>query len=262
MYWFHVSHHFSRLCIASSSSRYQKALAYLGFIHDDFSFPLWMNKKNKILETDGQRKKNGVRLTSGQILISGRCWLPVASYRLPEMIHQHWLMVIRQRSNSLLPSFIQNGSPSFICKNKIYILKPIEGHGLWDGKRSVWAITETIFIWREKLLCATIRVSHLKISGNMLMLLLHKWVLPMVFIESYGIGEVPWMAGNLCVYGKTKRTNETFTYRMKGMQEVIKKQDRRNGIGICFWGLSGGGVVWVAHRLHGFTPNFFIFDLY
>ena len=35
----------------------------------------------------------------------------------------------------LRPSeFIDNWLSFFHCKNKIYILNPIEGHGLWDGK--------------------------------------------------------------------------------------------------------------------------------
>lgn len=126
----------------------------------------------------------------------------------------------------LRPSeFIDNWLSFFHCKNKIYILNPIEGHGLWDGKEVFGHLPkQSSYEGKIAVLTrASIRISRLQNFWKHVDAVAVQMKNADGFIESYGIGEIPWIKQATFSVWESKAQMKAFAYRMKEHAEVIKK---------------------------------------
>ena len=153
------------------------------------------------------------------VLVTG-CQIPVTGNDSSTLVDGN-----PSAANSLLPRFIQKWLSLFHCKNKIYILKPIEGHGLWDGKEVFGQLPkQSLYEGKIAVLTrATIRVSRLKNFWKHVDAVAAQMSTANGFIESYGIGEVPWIKQATFSVWESKEQMKAFAYRMKEHAEVIKK---------------------------------------
>jgi hypothetical protein len=196
--------------------RYPKLLSWAGFLSMAyFRLPLLFNKRISFYKLMG-------------------CGRNGTFDKVPDL--QQWaiLAVSSENQNSsqnclnetdIYGKFINRWWKLFRCTKWTIVLKPIEGHGNWDGKEAFGALPRSseydgpIAVLTR----ATIRPGKLK----------HFWrhvdgvakVMTSVdgFITSIGIGEVPWIKQATFSVWKNKESLKTFAYKMKEHVEVVKK---------------------------------------
>jgi hypothetical protein len=129
-----------------------------------------------------------------------------------------------QNENSVSP-FISHWLKIFQCEIYSLRLKPVEGHGDWDGMKpfGVLPVKSDFNGSLAVLTRATIRLSKLKYFW--------KHVAPVAaimktskgFLMSVGIGEVPWIKQATFSVWENKESMKSFAYQMRQHTEVIKK---------------------------------------
>ena len=113
----------------------------------------------------------------------------------------------------------------FKCEIKTYLLEPLEGHGSWDHKKPFG----DVFIPQlhegpiAVLTRATIKLSKLKYFWAHVAPVAARMTEAKGFIQSYGIGEVPWIKQATFSIWESKEHMKAFAYGMKEHVEVIKK---------------------------------------
>jgi heme-degrading monooxygenase HmoA len=113
----------------------------------------------------------------------------------------------------------------FKCQTITYMLQPMEGHGLWDGKQPFGELPhKTDFNGTVAVLTrATIRFNRLKQFWANVNSVAVKMAGAGGFITSYGIGEVPFVKQATFSIWESKDDMKKFAYQMPEHQEVIKK---------------------------------------
>ncbi len=130
----------------------------------------------------------------------------------------------------LYGSFIAGWFRFFKCSVHTYLLQPVEGHGLWDGKNPFGSFTKTIAAQEQTavLTRATIRLNKLKYFWQNVAPVAAKMNTAKGFITSYGVGEIPWIKQATFSVWQTKDDMKAFAYGMKEHAEVIKKTRKQD----------------------------------
>ena len=117
------------------------------------------------------------------------------------------------------------------CKNQtIYLLKPIEGHGLWDKKKVFGDLPATTDYEGEiaVLTRATIRLNKLQYFWKNVAPIASQMATAEGFITSYGVGEIPWVKQATFSVWESKAMMKKFAYRMPKHKAVIQITRKQN----------------------------------
>ena len=127
-------------------------------------------------------------------------------------------------------SFIQKYWKLFRCTATTFILEPIEGHGLWDGKEVFGTLPKQTAYEGEiaVLTRATIRLKKLKNFWSNVNAVASQMAGAEGFITSYGIGEVPLIKQATFSIWQSKEHMKNFAYKMKDHADVIRKTHKEN----------------------------------
>ncbi|MEN8704414.1 MAG: spheroidene monooxygenase [Polaribacter sp.] len=112
------------------------------------------------------------------------------------------------------------------CKTQnIYMLKPIEGHGLWDKKKVFGDLPPNTDYEGEiaVLTRATIRLNKLQYFWKNVAPIALQMSTAEGFVTSYGVGEIPWVKQATFSVWESKEMMKKFAYRMPKHKEVIQK---------------------------------------
>ncbi|MBP6432143.1 MAG: spheroidene monooxygenase [Ferruginibacter sp.] len=150
---------------------------------------------------------------------------------------QQWAIVIKNEelilnnaSNStvlkeIYGNFIGSWLAFFRANAITYLLQPIEGYGLWDGKK-VFGDLPLKSDYEGKIVIltrATIRLNKLSSFWKNVDGVASQMATAKGFITSYGIGEIPWIKQATVSIWESKEDMRNFAYKMHQHAEVIKK---------------------------------------
>jgi hypothetical protein len=186
--------------------RYPKYFGVFGFFSMMFfRLPLMLDKKIKFWKLMGSGK-NG-------------------TFDIKPDLNQWALLYTIAESSTYIPSFIKKYFRFFKCDVKQIIMQPVEGHGLWNGKKVFGELSkqnnyEGI---AAVLTRATIRINRLKNFWKNVNAVSDKMQTAPGFIISYGIGEIPWIKQATFSVWQNKESMKAFAYNMQQHVEVIKK---------------------------------------
>lgn len=122
-------------------------------------------------------------------------------------------------------SFIKKWYRLFGCEIFTMLLRPLESHGTWDGKKVFGSLpskseyTGAIAVLTR----ATIRVNKLKYFWQHVAPVAQKMNGAKGFLYSAGIGELPWIKQATFSVWQRKEDMIAFAYGMKEHAEVIQK---------------------------------------
>ncbi len=181
-----------------------------------FRLPLVLDKKISFWKLLGCGK-NG----TFDIHPDWRQWgLLVVSEQLPAGLHES----IKQKAFLHQP-FITAWWKFFRCEQFSLLLKPIEGHGTWDGKEVFGPLAKqtghegiTAVLTR-----ATIRLNKLRNFWKNVDSVAVQMNAAEGFITSFGIGEMPWIKQATFSVWQSKSDMKDFAYKMQQHAEVIRK---------------------------------------
>ncbi len=127
--------------------------------------------------------------------------------------------------HKLYGNFIARWLRFFGCETWTVILTPIEGHGLWDGKKVFGELPpKSTYEGPIAILTrATIRISKLQSFWKHVAGVASKMDGSKGFITSIGIGEIPWVKQATFSIWESKEDMKNFAYQMKEHKEVIVK---------------------------------------
>ncbi len=139
--------------------------------------------------------------------------------------NQWALLYTTHESSTHIPSFIKNYFKIFKCDLKQFIMQPLEGHGLWDGKKIFGELPkQNNYDGPVAVLTrATIRTNRLKNFWQNVKAVADKMKTSQGFILSYGIGEIPWIKQATFSVWQNKESMKAFAYNMQQHTAVIKK---------------------------------------
>ncbi len=106
-----------------------------------------------------------------------------------------------------------------------YFLQPIEGHGLWNGKKVFGELPrKTDYEGRIAIMTrATIRLLKLKQFWENVPAVATSMVAAPGFETSYGVGEIPWVKQATFSIWESRAQMVTFAYKQQAHRDVIKK---------------------------------------
>jgi len=192
-------------------TRYPKYLGLFGFLSMlFFRLPLWFNKKIKFWKSRGASK-------TGRFIIH------------PALGHGAALFTSDEQA-TLIPTFINAYWKFFRCDVKHFIMQPIAGHGLWDGKQVFYSLSEsstagepvavltraTIYLNRVKNFWKNVPGITQKINGADGLIL------------SYGIGELPLLKQATFSVWEDESSMKSFAYKTQEHADVIRKTRSEN----------------------------------
>ena len=195
--------------------RYPKKYAYFALLAMAIHrFPLWFNKKISFFKLMGCGK-NGTFDKNPD----WQQWGILTVNQLPEeTINSNQEKMIAE----LYGSFISRWFNFFNCETWTIYLKPIEGHGSWDGTNPFGKIEKAI------LTRATIRLTKLNAFWKNVNGVAQQMAGAEGLITSIGIGEVPFIKQATFSIWESKESMKKFAYQMHQHQEVIKKTRKEN----------------------------------
>lgn len=153
---------------------------------------------------------------------------------------QQWAVITLQPSAStynskdkiisdLYGSFIKKWFTIFHCETCSIFLKPVEGHGTWDGKKIFGDLCgDSPQGLIAVLTRATIRLNRLKEFWQNVPAISAQTTSAKGLLYSIGIGEVPLVKQATFSIWKSKDDMKEFAYRMKEHTDVIKKTRERD----------------------------------
>jgi hypothetical protein len=127
--------------------------------------------------------------------------------------------------NKFYGNFINKWIKLFNCSSTTYLLQPIEGHGLWDGKKVFGNLPpKTDYEGQIAVLTrATIKLSKLNAFWKNVGGVAVQMSGANGFVTSYGIGEIPWIKQATFSIWQSKAAMKDFAYKMQEHKEVIVK---------------------------------------
>ena len=188
-------------------------------------FPLWINRKivfYKLMGSgmNGSFDKHPDWQQWAIFSISKKSFKNFEFKNFPEQVlHQ-----------KLFGTFIRKWFHFFNCQTITYILNPIEGHGLWDGKTLFDDLpVKTDYEGRIAVLTrATIRLSKLNQFWRNVDGVAAQMADAEGFIASYGIGEIPFIKQATFSIWENKAAMKNFAYQLKAHKDVIQKTRKEN----------------------------------
>ena len=192
-------------------TRYQKWLGIFGFFSMMiFRLPLLLDRKIIFWKLMGSGK-NG-------------------TFDKRPDFNQWALLFTMPEPSNYIPAFIKFYFNFFGCDVKQFLLQPIEGRGLWDGKKVFGDLSKqpehsgAIAVLTR----ATIRLNRLKNFWRNVDAVAGKTSSADGFILSYGIGEMPWIKQATFSVWQNKESMKAFAYSMLQHADVIKKTRKEN----------------------------------
>ena len=182
-----------------------------------FRIPLWLNKKICFWKLMGSGRNGTFDKTPDWqqwgILVNVALEDTVPSIGDPEF------------HSKLYGRFIAGWFSYFGCETWTVLLLPIEGHGLWDGKKVFGELPKyTDFEGRIAVLTrATIRLNRLTNFWRNVEGVASQMAGAKGFIGSLGIGEIPFIKQATFSIWESKEDMKNFAYQMKSHTEVIRK---------------------------------------
>ena len=143
--------------------------------------------------------------------------------KTPDLRQWALLMVTDQPGSA--PSFFDTWWKWFHCEKWELVMKPIEGHGKWDGKACFGELPRSgdyegpIGILTR----ATIRIHKMGRFWQHVDQVAQQMATADGFITSLGIGEIPWIKQATFSVWESKEQMRNFAYRMHQHADVIKK---------------------------------------
>lgn len=127
-------------------------------------------------------------------------------------------------------TFISNWLKLFQRKSVTYVLEPLEGHGFWDKKEPFGKLPpKSDYDGKIAVLTrATIRLSKLRSFWQNVGPVSASMDQAEGLINSYGIGEVPWIKQATFSIWENKEAIKNFAYRMQLHKDVIAKTRQQN----------------------------------
>jgi heme-degrading monooxygenase HmoA len=118
----------------------------------------------------------------------------------------------------------------FKCETLTYLMVPVEGHGLWDGKKAFGDLPyKSDYDGRIAVLTrASIRASQQKRFWSYVETVSNRMMQSPGFIKSYGIGEVPYLKQATFSIWENKESLKAFAYQSPEHTEVIEKTRKEN----------------------------------
>lgn len=140
---------------------------------------------------------------------------------------QWGLLEVRSSSDpkTQTPDFIRLWWKFFHCEICLFVLQPIEGHGTWDGKNCFGELPrQTEYEGMIAVLTrATIRLGKLRSFWSNVTSVANRMNRADGFINSLGIGEMPWLRQATFSIWQTKAAMKQFAYQLQEHTEVIRK---------------------------------------
>jgi heme-degrading monooxygenase HmoA len=193
--------------------RYPEWMGWAGFLSMAlFRFPLWLQNKSIFWKLMGCGRNGSFDKTP-----DWRQWAILEIWDDHMHAHKH-------------PHSIERYWQFFGCEKWTLLLKPLEGHGLWDGKEAFGTLPKqtdyngTIAILTR----ATIRISRLSHFWKQVDRVAEKMSTSPGFITSVGIGEVPWIKQATFSIWESKEAMKNFAYRMQEHADVVRKTRQEN----------------------------------
>ena len=202
------------MTVSLTITRYRKRYIFFALLAMAlFRLPLWLNKGISFWKLLGSGK-NGTFDKN-------------PDWQQWGILTVHKGAVIQENDiiSTLYGGFIAKWLKWFGCETLTYILTPIEGHGLWDGKKAFGELPpKSEFDGVIAVLTrATIRISKLKQFWKHVDPVAKHMANSDGFIISYGIGEMPWLKQATFSIWQNKEAMKAFAYTMKEHAEVIRK---------------------------------------
>ncbi len=205
--------------------RYPKRMGWAGFLSMAlFRLPLWLNKDIAFWKLMGCGK-NGtfdktpdwqqwavLQVCSLESVVCASTTNPSADHRpqAADFLHRWWKF--------------------FGCEIWTLVLEPIEGHGTWDGKECFGPLPkQTDYEGQIGILTrATIRLHKLSNFWKQVDAVASQMAAADGFINSLGIGEIPWIKQATFSIWESKAHMKQFAYQMQEHAEVIRKTRKEN----------------------------------
>ena len=202
--------------------RYPKYTGWAGFISMAiFRLPLMLNKNISFWKLMGCGR-NG----TFDIHPDWRQWGILTVSGGTQNIHQIPAIDYKQQFGA----FIDGWWTFFRCERFTILLKPVEGHGTWDGKEAFGILPKQSEY--EGLIAiltrATIRLNKLKNFWKNVDAVAEQMSGANGFITSFGIGEVPWIKQATFSIWRSKADMKKFAYTMQQHADVIRKTRKEN----------------------------------
>lgn len=190
--------------------RYPKWLAWAGLLSMAvFRVPLWLSKPVSFWKLMG-------------------CGRNGTFDKTPDW--RQWALLTVTEEISAAPAFLTAWWKWFGCEKWELIMKPIEGHGTWDGKACFGDLPRSSeYEGRIGILTrATIRINKLGRFWQHVDQVAQQMAGADGFLTSLGIGEIPWIKQATFSVWASKQQMKNFAYRMHQHAEVIQKTRKEN----------------------------------
>lgn len=138
---------------------------------------------------------------------------------------RQWAVLLAGDSTPYPPRLFAKWWRFFRCEVFTIELKPIEGHGSWDGKACFGALPRDSGYEGQiaTLTRATIRVSKLGTFWRHVEQAANGMASAQGFVTSFGIGELPWIKQATFSVWESKADMKAFAYRSHAHADVIRK---------------------------------------
>lgn len=152
------------------------------------------------------------------------------TFDLKPDLNQWAILFTAENINTKASKFIYKYFRFFNCDVKEFLLEPIEGHGLWNGKKVFGEFENkpghngSIAVLTR----ATIKLNCLKNFWKNVDSVAKKMSTAQGLIVSYGIGEMPWIKQATFSVWENKNLMKDFAYNMREHTAVINKTRKEN----------------------------------
>lgn len=209
--------------------RYPKIFFWAGFISMAiFRFSLWQNSKIGFWKLMGSGK-NGTFDKTPDL----RQWAVLSVSKTMDSTAVEALL----KENHHFKILVYFNSPFMLawwqfwnCEIFTIVLKPIEGHGLWDG-REVFGILPRNTDYEGSIAIltrATIRLNKMKQFWSHVDPIAKTMSHSEGFKSSFGIGEIPWIKQATFSLWDSKQNMRNFAYKMQAHSRVIHQTKKGN----------------------------------
>lgn len=185
-----------------------------------FRLPLWFKKEISFFKLMGSGK-NGTFDKQPDL----QQWAILAAHPHSKVYTGNSYSPVNDIIKPLYGKFIEKWLHFFNCETFTILLSPLEGRGLWDGKKVFGELNEKIK--HEGVIAtltrATIRLHKLKYFWQNVAAVANKMTEAKGFITSLGIGEIPWIKQATFSVWETEEDMKVFAYGMREHKDVIKK---------------------------------------
>jgi hypothetical protein len=187
-----------------------------------FRLPFWLNKNVSFFKLMGSGK-NGT-------FDKHPDWQQWAILTVHKTAAAQEVLDNKTNIDQLYGSFINKWLQVFNCETWTVFLIPIEGHGFWDGKEPFGQLPkQTAYDGPITVLTrATIRLSKLGAFWKNVAGVANVMTDATGFINSFGIGEIPFIKQATLSTWESKDAMKQFAYGMQQHTTVIRKTREEN----------------------------------